>query len=742
MLNQYSSESYYEDYNSEHDHSLQLDEHKIQLGSIEDFAKEIRSLHNKNDMEINRLRDSLSLNKPVTKLFESSQNFLTNENIFSHKNFDNVQQDEAKYQKDYKNHQNSPEDVSKHSPCTELENKISEMIKNNEKYLQDLDHKKVDQPYQASEVKNEEYTSTNSNDFYNSYWTPCFNHNNNSQKIQQQACDGLDDEKLSMNFAKNQYLDIGKNKSKKVNEVLFENSGNKFEMNNMLIEDQTDTLQCCPKKRISDLLQANCRSKDQKQQDSIIVSPLTDLSDTENDHLKDTGCVLVEFEDSHQNYDSKNVLAKKLSTTATTTNASSYNIYNSQIKKHNNLNHIIQQNSRYEKYLDSNQDWGSNSTTGGIQNLVSNSIQESMRMLSSTNDFNEDLLDTFTTTDNMKVPCFGLDKKSSLNQNSYQRNQSHSQVSDHIKYRKNLIMNQNSYSIELYNKDKENQRQSDLNQLNPNKHQQNKNSLSKALTGRFANHKDDVFKSKTNKVLNLGDHYPKLFQPESAHCSKKNCEDEYESNLAEKKKTGSNFEITEELSCKMYDTKELIETKANIVKFDSSKENNNNKKKSYNPNLLKGQKLAMMLRKGKEERERKLLMMRLDQQESTAIEIQTDRGLNSNSQKNFYHLKNELGVASGKIGSYAERQNSTKNLNRRSRESRASSKDRKNGSYTNQSKVCGGGGSSPSKHNGLINCSIDATRKSNGDLKVIDFRRKQSLGRSSLANIKLGHISK
>ena len=41
--------------------SLQLEQHKLLLGSIEDFAKEFGDAQDQNDAEINRLRSSLSI---------------------------------------------------------------------------------------------------------------------------------------------------------------------------------------------------------------------------------------------------------------------------------------------------------------------------------------------------------------------------------------------------------------------------------------------------------------------------------------------------------------------------------------------------------------------------------------------------------------------------------------------------------------------------------------------------------
>lgn len=52
-------DSFAEEYHTEN--SLQLEQHKLLLGSIEDFAKQLNNIHDENDMEIYKLRNSLSI---------------------------------------------------------------------------------------------------------------------------------------------------------------------------------------------------------------------------------------------------------------------------------------------------------------------------------------------------------------------------------------------------------------------------------------------------------------------------------------------------------------------------------------------------------------------------------------------------------------------------------------------------------------------------------------------------------
>ena len=53
--------SNYNDIEFQSDNSLHLEQHKILLGSIEDFTKAINNIHLENDLEIKNLRESLSV---------------------------------------------------------------------------------------------------------------------------------------------------------------------------------------------------------------------------------------------------------------------------------------------------------------------------------------------------------------------------------------------------------------------------------------------------------------------------------------------------------------------------------------------------------------------------------------------------------------------------------------------------------------------------------------------------------
>ena len=53
--------SNYHDIEFQSDNSLHLEQHKILLGSIEDFTKAINNIHLENDLEIKNLRESLSV---------------------------------------------------------------------------------------------------------------------------------------------------------------------------------------------------------------------------------------------------------------------------------------------------------------------------------------------------------------------------------------------------------------------------------------------------------------------------------------------------------------------------------------------------------------------------------------------------------------------------------------------------------------------------------------------------------
>jgi hypothetical protein len=65
--------------------SLQLEQHKLLLGSIEDFAKEFGDAQDENDAEINRLRSSLS----IQLVSHTSREKETNSTAHDSRNFTN-----------------------------------------------------------------------------------------------------------------------------------------------------------------------------------------------------------------------------------------------------------------------------------------------------------------------------------------------------------------------------------------------------------------------------------------------------------------------------------------------------------------------------------------------------------------------------------------------------------------------------------------------------------------------------
>ena len=266
--------SNYNDIEFQSDNSLHLEQHKILLGSIEDFTKAINNIHLENDLEIKNLRESLSvqmnsnsfpdLNQKsqtlkeinmlghdqdcfsgqscsesglgksehdidLLNMIDNKKNLMSNKIFMSGQEYErekNIQESPQRSKAFMKKNSVSPkpndftgklklsldnlkmhsnklfeskkDQANKHSEslCSDLENKISELIKFNEKDLEDQEKIDFDSEFVSGESKDLESLKKNlennyemiknSPDRYLSYATPYFYQNLNSIKVSRQ----------------------------------------------------------------------------------------------------------------------------------------------------------------------------------------------------------------------------------------------------------------------------------------------------------------------------------------------------------------------------------------------------------------------------------------------------------------------------------------------------------------------------------------------------------------------------
>lgn len=305
-------DSFENDFQTEN--SLHLEQHKILLGSIEDFTKAINNVHLENDLEIKNLRSSLSIqlnSNSIRDFKEKSQTFkeinmleidqdmyskescadshfekfdsdldlsnlmksnkrdaIPNKIFMSEHDYDRdkkIQESPEKSKAFKKKTKNSPNpkdfagklklslnNLDKHScklfestkepaiknseSLCNIENKIFEMMKSNEEYLEGQDKINFDSEYVSGESKNIESLKKdlekkanvniceyikNSHDCYLSYSTPYFYQNVNSFKASRQNS--------SANSNKDNYKSCTTKGSQKtsnfvISEPLFQNS--------------------------------------------------------------------------------------------------------------------------------------------------------------------------------------------------------------------------------------------------------------------------------------------------------------------------------------------------------------------------------------------------------------------------------------------------------------------------------------------------------------------------------------